>query len=92
MPRVSSRWSEDDDDGEDDADEAFGEDVEGAAGGEGVAEERVARGAECTIPPFAMRLRRMGHPSLWLVRGLLFGEPVGVEGEGEPEADDRRRG
>ncbi len=32
---------EDDEDGEDDADEALGEDVEGAAGGEGPAEEWV---------------------------------------------------
>ena len=40
-PRVSDEVGEDDGDGEDDADEAFGEDVEGAAGGEGVAEEWV---------------------------------------------------
>ena len=53
---------EDDGDGEDDADEAFGEDVEGAAGGEGVAEE-----AGSWIRRVAAR---------WGTRlGLCFGEP-----------------
>ena len=41
---------EDDGDGEDDADEAFGEDVEGAGGGEGVTEEPVwLRGRDCSV-------------------------------------------
>ncbi len=41
MPRVMSRWTEDDGDGEDEADEALGEDVEGAGDGEAVAVEAV---------------------------------------------------
>src|SRR5580698_9278128 len=88
---------QDDEDGEDDADEALGEDVEGAAGGEGLAEEGVwcgSRGRGWSAVRFANAhlsdnetIAKMGHPVLWLVG--LFGEPVAIEGEGEPEADER---
>ena len=78
--------SEDDEDGKDDADEALGEDVEGTAGGEGVAEEWVWVGGEMlgSERPHDRRDEAapiMGHPN--------FGEPVTVEGAGEPEADHR---
>src|ERR1700761_3682097 len=62
--------SEDDEDGEDNSDEAFGKDVEGAAGSEEPAEGRACVG-------------------LWVgwLDGGGFGEPIEVEGKGEPEAD-----
>ena len=45
---------EDDEDGEDDADESFGEDVEGAAGGEAPAEEGLGWcGVAVNVPTLA---------------------------------------
>jgi hypothetical protein len=82
-----SEVSKDDEDGEDYADEALGEDVEGAAAGEGPAEEWAWSGGK-TLGGERPHDRRdeaapiMGHPT-------LFGEPVAVEGQGEPEADHR---
>ena len=48
---------EDDGDGKDDADEAFGEDVEGAGGGEAVAAD-----AEAVLEKPMSQRRDMGHP------------------------------
>ena len=61
-----SEMREDDEDGEDDADEALGEDVQGAAGGEGPAEERVwvgvwGDGLCCCICSPALRLQCSGR-------------------------------
>ena len=66
VARATCQHQVDQDDGDrkDDADQSLGEDAEGAAGGEGVAEE--AR--TFYIPPFAMRPRRMGHPSSVVVQ------------------------
>jgi hypothetical protein len=90
---------EDDEDWEDDTDESLGEDVEGAAGGEGPAEDRVRvgvllggdrphdrRGETAPIMGHPIFPGSLGTLGFWL-SGLLY-SPVAVEGEGEPEADD----
>ena len=72
----------DDGDGEDEADEAFGEDVEGAGDGEGVAAEAEVR----THVQSGIRLAQ-GSCGFAVGAGEFFGAPEEVEGEGGPEAD-----
>ena len=75
---------DDDGDGEDYADEALGEDVEGAGGGEEAAVEAEAGGQTAGLST-ALRFGRDDGVLGGSVE--LFGEPEGVEGEGGEEAD-----